>query len=182
MPRYLETIKNVSFAESNHLTGTIVALSGFVGTLMGGFAGDLLMKWTRKAYLLLSGLGVLAGVPFALAAIRSPERMVFIPCFSLAIFFLFLNTGLLNAVIVSVSPAPLRATAVAANIVIIHILGDAPSPFLIGAVSDATSLQGGILLAVVAMVVSGVLLLWGSRWLPADLDRISGPAQPVSAP
>jgi len=181
MPRYLETIKKVSFAESNHLTGTIVALAGFVGTLAGGFAGDLLMRWTRKAYLLLSGIGVLAGVPFALAAIASPERWVFIPCFSLAIFFLFLNTGLLNAVIVSVSPPPLRATAVAANIVIIHILGDAPSPFLIGAVSDATSLQGGILLAVIAMVISGVLLLWGARWLPGDLDKISG-ATPALVP
>ena len=61
--------------------------------------------------------------------------------------------------------------AVAANIVIIHILGDAPSPFLIGWVSDRSSLQHGILLAVAAMLVSGVLLLAGSRYLPDDLDR-----------
>ncbi|MCI0658822.1 MAG: hypothetical protein L0170_17355, partial [Acidobacteria bacterium] len=171
---YLETIKGVSFTESNHLSGVIVALSGFVGTLAGGFAGDLMMRWTRRAYLLLSGLGVLAAIPLALAAIVSPDRAVFVPCFAAAIFFLFLNTGLLNAVIVSVSPVPLRSTAVAANIVIIHILGDVPSPYLIGKVADFYTLQGGILLAVVAMLVSGILLLWGSRWLPGDLDRIAG--------
>jgi MFS family permease len=174
LPRYLETIKGVSFAESNHLSGVIVALSGFVGTLAGGFAGDLVMRWTRRAYLLLSGLGVLAAIPFALAAIVSRERAVFVPCFATSVFFLFLNTGLLNAVIVSVSPVPLRSTAVAANIVIIHILGDVPSPYLIGQVADFYTLQGGILLAVVAMLVSGILLLWGSRWLPGDLDRIAG--------
>ncbi len=174
LPRYLETIKGVSFTESNHLSGVIVALSGFVGTLAGGFAGDLMMRWTRRAYLLLSGLGVLAAIPLALAAIVAPDRAVFVPCLAAAIFFLFLNTGLLNAVIVSVSPVPLRSTAVAANIVIIHILGDVPSPYLIGKVADFYTLQGGILLAVVAMLVSGILLLWGSRWLPGDLDRIAG--------
>jgi len=174
LPRYLETIKGVSFAESNHLTGLMVAVAGFFGTLVGGFVGDLVMRWTRQAYLLVSGFGVIAGIPFALAAIHSPARAVFVPCFAASIFFLFLNTGLLNAVIVSVSPAHLRSTAVAANIVIIHILGDAPSPYLIGKVSDASSLQGGILLAVVAMLVSGVLLLRGARWLPGDLDRVAG--------
>jgi len=174
MPRYLETIKGVSFEESNRLTGSIVALCGFFGTLAGGFAGDLVMRWTRRAYLLLSGLGVLAAIPFALGAIFSPERRVYAPCLGAAIFFLFVNTGLLNAVIVSVSPPRLRSTAVAANIVIIHILGDAPSPYLIGQVSDLSSLQGGILLAVAAMLVSGLLLLWGSRWLPGDLERVAG--------
>jgi len=175
LPRYLETIKGLPFAESNHLTGLMVAVPGFLGTLAGGFAGDLMMKWTRQAYLLLSGLGVIAGIPFALAAIHSTSRAVYVPCFAAAIFFLFLNTGLLNAVIVSVSPARLRSTAVAANIVIIHILGDAPSPYLIGKVSDASSLQGGILLAVGAMLVSGVLLLWGAPSLPGDLERVAGP-------
>ena len=174
MPRYLETIKGISFEESNQLTGAIVAGAGFAGTLAGGFAGDYLMRRTRRAYLLLSGVGVLISVPFALAAILSPARSVFTPCFSIAIFFLFLNTGLLNAVIVSVSPVRLRSMAVAANIVIIHILGDAPSPYLIGWVSDHSSLQQGILLAVAGMIVSGILFLSGSRFLPLDLERVAG--------
>jgi MFS family permease len=173
MPRYLQVIKGESFEGANHLTGTMVAAAGFLGTLAGGFAGDWVMRWTRKAYLLLSGAGVLAAIPAALAGIASADRRVYAACFTAAVFCLFLNTGLLNAVVVSVSPPSLRATAVAANIVIIHILGDAPSPFLIGWVSDRSSLQEGILLAVAAMLVSGVLLLRGARHLPGDLDRVS---------
>src|SRR5207245_1184547 len=155
----------------NRLPGGIVAGAGLLGTLAGGFAGDALMRWTRRAYLLFSGLGVLAAIPFAWVAIVSDDRRTFSLCFALAIFFLFLNTGPLNTVILSVTPARLRATAIAANIVIIHILGDAPSPFLIGWVSDRSSLQSGILLAVAAMIVSGILLLYGSRHLPRDLER-----------
>ncbi len=173
MPRYLETIKGLSFEESNHLTGTVVAVAGLLGTLAGGFAGDLLMRWTRRGYLLLSGAGVLAAIPFALTSIVSPERSVYVPALGAAVFCLFLNTGLLNAVIVSVSPPALRSTAVAANIVIIHVLGDAPSPFLIGWVSDLSSLQTGIQLAVVAMLLSGILLLAGARHLPGDLDAVA---------
>jgi MFS transporter, Spinster family, sphingosine-1-phosphate transporter len=179
MPRYLETVKGVSFEDSNRLTGSIVALAGLFGTLVGGFAGDLLMRWTRRAYLLLSGAGVIAAIPFALTAIFSRNRQVFSPALAVSVFCLFLNTGLLNAVIVSVTPARSRSTAVAANIVIIHVLGDAPSPLLIGWLSDLYSLQIGILLAVGAMVVSGVLLLAGSRTLPADLERIAGTARAV---
>jgi predicted MFS family arabinose efflux permease len=182
MPRYLETVKGVSFEDSNRLTGSIVAVAGLFGTLAGGFAGDLLMRWTRRAYLLLSGVGVLAAIPFALVAIFSWNRQVFSPALAASVFFLFLNTGLLNAVIVSVTPARLRSTAVAANIVIIHVLGDAPSPVLIGWLSDLYSLQTGILLAVGAMLVSGVLLLRGSRSLAEDLGRIAGRSGPGSAP
>jgi MFS transporter, Spinster family, sphingosine-1-phosphate transporter len=174
MPRYIEIVKGTSVEESNRITGGIVALAGLFGTLVGGFAADRLMRRTRRAYMLLSGLGVLAAIPFASVAIASPERWIFSLGFGVAIFFLFLNTGPLNAVIVSVSPVHLRSTAVAANIVIIHILGDAPSPFLIGWVADHAGLRRGILLAVAAMCVSGVLLLVGSRYLPGDLDRVAG--------
>jgi len=180
MPRYLETIKGMSVEDSNRLTGGIVAGAGLLGTLAGGIAGDLLMRWTRRAYLLFSGLGVFAAIPFAVVAIFSGDRTTFSVCFALAIFCLFLNTGPLNAVILGVTPTHLRATAVAANIVIIHILGDAPSPFLIGWVSDRSSLQGGILLAAAAMLVSGFLLLAGSRHLPGDLDRAAGHAGTTS--
>jgi MFS family permease len=176
MPRYLETIKGMSFEESNRLTGAIVAVAGLLGTMVGGFAGDMLMRRTRRGYLLLSGIGVLAAIPFACVAIFSDGRWTFSLCFGAAIFLMFLNTGPLNAVIISVTPAALRSTAVAANIVIIHILGDAPSPFLIGWVSDLSNLQGGILLAVAALLISGLVLLAGARHLPHDLDVIAARA------
>ena len=45
-----------------------------------------------------------------------------------ALFFLFFNTGPLNAAICNVVPASMRASAIAANVFVIHMLGDVLSP------------------------------------------------------
>ena len=57
---------------------------------------------------------------------------------------------MLTAVVVSVAGPWRRAQAVALNIVVIHLVGDVPSPFLIGWVSDLGSLKWGVSLTLVA--------------------------------
>jgi hypothetical protein len=41
---------------------------------------------------------------------------------------------------------------------VMHFLGDIPSPAMIGALSDRSSLERGILIVTVAMLISG--LIW----------------------
>ena len=55
-----------------------------------------------------------------------------------------------------------RATAVAACNFTIHVLGDVPSPPLLGALSDAASLQSAVLLVPVAFLVGGAIWTWGA--------------------
>ena len=45
----------------------------------------------------------------------------------------FINTGPLNAAMANVLPAELAGRGFAINTMAIHLLGDAPSPLLIGA-------------------------------------------------
>jgi len=52
----------------------------------------------------------------------------------------------------------MRATAVALSIFTIHLLGDVPSPSLVGAVSDARSLGEAMLIIPVAVLIGG--LVW----------------------
>ena len=89
------------------------------------------------------------------------------PALGIAEFFLFLNTGPLNAAIVSSVAAPIRATAIGLNLFIIHLLGDAISPTIIGAISDRSSLRLGFSVTLVAMVLSGGVLFLGTRYAPA---------------
>jgi hypothetical protein len=89
-------------------------------------------------------------------------------------FFLFLNTGPLNAALVGCVPANLRASSIAINVLFIHMFGDALSPYLMGAMSDALgpSLAGsmfgesaevaGLRLA---LFVSGLAPALGGLWL-----------------
>jgi hypothetical protein len=51
----------------------------------------------------------------------------------------------------------MRATAVALSIFAIHVLGDVPSPSLVGAISDARSLDQAVLIIPVAVFVGGAI-------------------------
>ena len=63
-----------------------------------------------------------------------------------------MNTAPLNAALINSVGAHIRATAIAVNIFIIHLLGDVPSPTLMGYIADKHSLQTAFIGPVVAMV------------------------------
>src|SRR2546423_13803724 len=52
----------------------------------------------------------------------------------------------------------MRATAVALSILVIHVLGDVPSPSLVGLISDARSLSQAVLIIPIAVLLGG--LIW----------------------
>mmetsp|Transcript_4396 Transcript_4396/g.6796 ORF Transcript_4396/g.6796 Transcript_4396/m.6796 type:complete len:130 (+) Transcript_4396:137-526(+) len=53
-----------------------------------------------------------------------------------AIMFLFLPTGCCTMAVMESVPSKMRASAVALNILIMHVLGDVPSPIAVGALKD----------------------------------------------
>jgi hypothetical protein len=91
---------------------------------------------------------------------------VMIPAIAVAAFFLLFNTAPLNAAVINSVDAHIRATALAVNIFIIHILGDVPSPTMMGWVADRRSLQAAFILPVIAMVISSVILFYGMKFAP----------------
>jgi hypothetical protein len=94
-----------------------------------------------------------------------PARLA-LPALVAAEFFLFLNTGPLNAAICNSVSAGVRSTAIALNLFLIHMLGDTFSPQIIGAIADRSSLRIGLGLTLVTLIVSGVLLFLGARFAP----------------
>jgi MFS transporter, Spinster family, sphingosine-1-phosphate transporter len=103
---------------------------------------------------------------------------VMVPAIAVAAFFLLLNTSPLNAAVLNSVGAHIRATAIAVNIFIIHILGDVPSPTMMGWVADRRSLQAAFILPVIAMVISSAILFYGMRFAPPL--RVNG--QPAASP
>lgn len=174
MPTFFFRLRGIPLAEANATFGALTVGSGLVGTFLGGWLGDALLKRTPKAYLLVSGFGMLAAVPTAYVALTAHDRAVYLPAMFLAETFVFLNTGPANTVLLNVVLPEIRATAIAVSIFVLHLLGDVPSPLLIGRVSDWTgSLESALLLTVLAVAVSGALYLWGARWLPQDADAVA---------
>jgi len=162
MPAFLERARGVPRAEATIQFGAIVVVTGFVGTFAGGWLGDLLLRRWSQAYLGLSGLATLAAAPLAVLVFVAPSRAVWLCALVLAQLLLFASTGPVNSVIVSVVAPTERATAVALSIFAIHALGDVPSPWLIGRISDATSLSTGVLVVPTAVLAAGAIWLWAA--------------------
>lgn len=107
------------------------------------------------------------------------QGRVMLPAIAAAAFFLLLNTSPLNAALVNSVGAHIRATAIAVNIFIFHLLGDVPSPTLMGYVADRRSLQVAFILPVIAMVVSSSILFYGMRFAPAVVVQRAGSRVPA---
>jgi hypothetical protein len=90
-----------------------------------------------------------------------------VPAIAVAAFFLLFNTSPLNAAVINSVGAHIRATALAVNIFIIHLLGDVPSPTMMGWVADRKSLQAAFVLPVIAMGISSAILFYGMKFAPA---------------
>jgi MFS family permease len=164
-PAFLERIRGMSKAEATVQFGAIVVVTGFVGTFAGGWAGDYFLKRSKDAYLWVSGWATLAAAPAAVVAFVSPSRPVFLSAIVVTELLLFASTGPINSAIINVVAPTERATAVALSILGIHLLGDVPSPPLIGALSDATSLGTAFL------ILPAVIAIAGGVWLYAASRR-----------
>lgn len=162
MPAFLERVRGVPKEAATVQFGLVVVVTGFVGTFAGGFVGDALLKRTREAYLWVSGVATLLAVPFAFVALTVPDRSVYLPALVVAQLLVFASTGPINSAIVNDVLPWQRAAAVAACNFTIHVLGDVPSPPLLGALSDASSLQSAVLLVPVAFLVGGAIWTWGA--------------------
>jgi predicted MFS family arabinose efflux permease len=157
MPTFFHRAYQLSVGRAGTLFGAITVLGGIVGSLLGGWLADRLRRRSADADLIVSGAGLIAGMPLAAAAIMAPTLSLSIGALFLAETLLFLNMGPLNAAIVSVTRLETRSMAFAANILVIHLLGDAVSPFLIGWGSDLFGLSRALLAACAALGIGGAL-------------------------
>jgi len=174
IPSFLNRSHSLGVARGNTLFGATTVLAGILGTLVGGWLGDRWQKKNGKGYLLLSGWGFLIGAPFAAWAILAPGLTSCLSAIFIAEFFLFLNTGPLNTVILNVTPPAVRAMAFAVNIFFIHALGDAFSPSILGWLSDQCGLRSALLITPLAMALAGLLCFVCGRYVVKDVNRAEG--------
>jgi MFS family permease len=163
MPKFLYSERGYTLEAANFAFGIIIVIDGIVAALAGGWLGDYLLPRMKSAYFLVSAASMLLGVPFMIVALFTRGPLM-IPAIAVAAFFLLLNTAPLNAAVINSVGAHIRATALAVNIFIIHILGDVPSPTMMGWVADKRSLQTAFILPVIAMGISSAILFYGMRF------------------
>jgi MFS family permease len=162
--------------------GGIVVISGLVATLAGGLLGDYLRnRGVKGAYFHVAGWGMVVAFPAFLLMLYVPLPLGWV-FFFVMVFFLFFNTGPANTILANVVRSDVRASAFAINILIIHALGDAISPLIIGFVADLSSLQTAFVGVSFLIPVSGVLWLWGAKYLDEDTRKAEAGVTAPPAP
>jgi sugar phosphate permease len=172
-PTYIHEGRGQPLGQTDLIFGGILVVAGFVSTLFGGWLGDALRPRFPGSYFIVSGMGMLLGFPCTIAMLYTPFPAAWGFVF-LAIFFLFMNTGPSNTALANVTPAPMRATAFAMNILVIHLFGDALSPWLIGWIKDHGTWNEGFFTVSTVMLVAGVVWLSSSRALVRDTEAAEG--------
>jgi predicted MFS family arabinose efflux permease len=137
-------------------------MTGFLGTFAGGHLADALRRRLREADLWVCGVATLLAAPVSLLVFTTWTPGVYLVALVVAQLLLFASTGPVNAAIVAEVPPAERASAMALSILAIHLLGDVPSPWLIGFVSDRSSLGRAVLVVPAAILVSGLVWTWAA--------------------
>ena len=157
-----------NLGQVNTIFGAITVVAGLLATLAGGLLADRVKRRYPGGYFLVSGVGMLIAFPLTLALLFTPFPWFWGMLF-LVDFFLFFNTGPANAALVDVTAPGIRATAFAVNIFLIHALGDAISPPLIGAIADRWKMNAAFLAVSGMIAIAGLLWMRGAKYL--ELDR-----------
>lgn len=176
MPTFLARSRGYSLESANYVFGLIVVVDGILASLAGGWLGDYLLPKMKSSYYFVSAASMALGVPFMIVALFKPGPLM-LPAIAIAAFLLLLNTSPLNAAIVNSVGAHIRATAIAVGIFVYHLLGDVPSPTMMGWVADRHSLQLSFVLPVIAMIISAAILFYGMRFAPAVAVNDRKPVQ-----
>lgn len=171
-PAYLEYL-NVAPVFGIHPTiffGGLTALLGLLATIAGGLAGDALRAKFSGSYFLVSGAAMCIAFPSLLLMVATPFPVawIFLGAF---VFCLFFNTGPTNTILANVVHPQLRARGFALNILIIHLFGDAISPFVMGwIIGEENRYKLAFQVVAVTVLIGGVLWLWGAKYLQRDTE------------
>jgi MFS transporter, Spinster family, sphingosine-1-phosphate transporter len=177
--------KHMSDTAANVVLGVVTLVAGAAGTFGGGWIADRVAAKRRNGYYLICAVGSFLAIFPAFIALVAHSPLFFIPAIFFAVALLFVNNAPFHAILVnSVRPA-IRASAVAMNIVVIHVCGDVISRFGVGTLSDSVAagrisplgafarlvgldptrerLTTALLVVPLALFLSTFFFVWGAR-------------------
>lgn len=171
-PKYLYQQLEMDLRTADFWFGAVLVVAGLIATALGGWLGD---RWPGpdrvRANLRLCAIASVASVPCAVACLLATTPTGFFVSIFATEFFLFLATAPINLALLQSVPEGLRASAMAASIFVIHLLGDFISPPLIGAISDASTLRTGMWILPVAIAIGGMAWWVGGMARSSEVAR-----------
>ena len=165
MPYYLQTAHGWSVASSTTTFGIVLVASGLVGTIAGGAFAKRLGGGSASC-LKLCGICMAVAAPTSLITLYCNDDWLIILGLTISSACSFATQGPVNTVILNSVSALLRPFAIGMSVLLIHLLGDVPSPWLIGKISDSSlGMRVGMSLIPITMAVSAAIWFFAGRRL-----------------
>lgn len=143
-------------------------IGGLLGILSGGVMADRLQRRLSYGRLAAISLGMACTMPIALACLYLPVGPLFYVASWLTMYFIMWYHGPMAAVIDDLAIDDRAAMAQAVVIFVMHLIGTAPAPWVIGKIADHHGLQTAMLIPTFGVLVAAVILVGGWRTMAGD--------------
>ena len=198
-PTFLTVAKGLTEVRAESRLFMTFLAAAILGTAAGAWLADRSANVNPRALFILPSLGMIAAIPFTLAAIYARSVPWIFGGLFCAVGAMYMNIVPCYTIIAGVVVPNMRAVACGAALASIHLLGDIWSPNLmgwavetfgqadsmatifgkaltaLGAVPvaqpgrDPVNLTAGMLVVIPALLISGIVLLSGARHLPREM-------------
>jgi MFS family permease len=199
LPAFLTRYHGASIQNAGFISGILIGVVGGVGTLLGGWMGDAMVRKRPDGRLLVACLAILVSVPASVLALsQKPGSIVgFTLLQALASMMMYVYYPTVYSTIHDILEPSLRGTGMAVYFMAMYLFGAALGPVATGWLSDyfarsvSLSTQGGtpmqqlalesfkalgLLRAMYVIPVLGVvlaaILFAGSRTVGKDVGRL----------
>ncbi|XP_067866178.1 protein spinster homolog 1-like isoform X3 [Heterodontus francisci] len=182
------SLRTASNSQISLILGPISCVTGIIGIGIAAMISKYFKKKNPRADPLICAVGVLSSAPCLFIIIVLSRQ-----CIATAYFFIFLgeiflalNFAITADILLGIVIPTRRSIAEAVQKCINHGLGEASSPYIIGAISDAiqkgrpksnygefVSLEYAFLLCPFIAVVGGALFLWTANYVEKDRMKAS---------
>ena len=175
---FLERMHQMTKDEIGPVLGVAMGIVGGLSTFLGAYLADKLSARSRKWYMRIAAIGMLAMIPFLVLFLMTGNKTLAIVGINLTFLVgLFYNAPTF-ATIQGLARPEMRALASALFLFIINLVGMGGGPLIVGALSDwleptygVESLRYAMLLITLGTLWATVHYLLAARTLPMDLDR-----------
>ncbi len=165
---FVHKTKGMSLERATAVFGACAVSGGLAGVVTGGIIGDRLQRRLPFGRMATMTIGFTAALPFGLAAIFVDGGPVFYAATWLTMFFITWYHGPMAAVVDDLVPEGRAATAQAAFIFTMHLVGTAPSSYAVGLLVNRVGVRYALLAPLVAVAAAALVVSLGFRHAARD--------------
>lgn len=174
---YMERVHHTTMLEASTFGGTLNAIAGIIGVLLGGAVIGFLGRKDDRWKIVGPGISSLTAGPILIAFLFVPMPWTYVALF-FSMLFMVARMGPILGLVQSVVKVRMRAFAAATLFMIGTLFGSGAGPLIIGAVNDylnpiygAAAIRYSLLCVPLMSMLGALFFFWAGRHVKEDIRR-----------